>query len=304
MDRRRRQINSLGYAAHTGDEFGDLEPHQQTTVTGLGTLPVFDFNGGGIALHFRNGTNNFIPAEIARGNLQDDIFQERTLQDPGRTSAFTGRHNNGNPEHLITVGNTLQQSQPHIGRKRPKGHRSYDKGEDIPGRRYPFTGGLAAQIFFRRQHPTKNGIQAELMSSGIKRRIGKHGDAVKGNPIKDSGSGFIPATAPFPGLTLLVLVKNRSMLIGVGHRTNGLVGTDRGTHAAADTFFFNGCMLTDTDKMPVFIAPLLLKNIKFGYPLPPVGQVDGINRTDSRTATAKRAAILPVLNDPGQVAVG
>ena len=94
------------------------------------------------------------------------------------------------------------------------------------------------------------------------------------------------------------------MLIGVGHRSDCLVGTDRGTHTTADTLLGDGGVLTNTNKMTVFVAPLLLKNIKFGYALPPVGQVDGINRTDSRTATAKRAAILPVLNDPGQVAVG
>ena len=142
------------------------------------------------------------------------------------------------------------------------------------------------------------------MPSGIKGRIGKHGDTVKGDPVKNGGTGFIAATAPFPGLTLLVLVKYRSMLIGVGHRSDCLVGTDRGTHAATDTLLGNGGVLTNTDKMTIFVAPFLFQHIKFGYALPSVGQVNGIHRTDGRTATAKRAAILPMLNDPGQVAVG
>jgi hypothetical protein len=48
----------------------DLMPHQQAAVAGLGPLAVFDLDGAGILLHLRQGVNDFVPAEIAAGDLQ------------------------------------------------------------------------------------------------------------------------------------------------------------------------------------------------------------------------------------------
>ena len=79
MRGRAGQTDALRHAADRGDEFVDFIPHQQATVAGLGSLAVFDFNGAWIFLHLGQAVDNFIPAEIAAGDLQDDIFDEARL---------------------------------------------------------------------------------------------------------------------------------------------------------------------------------------------------------------------------------
>jgi hypothetical protein len=98
-------------------------------------------------------------------------------------------------------------------------------------------------------------------------------------------------------------MKFGAMLIGVRHRTYGLVGTDRGTHTAANTHLIDFGILANADKMAVFVAAFLFQDIQFGHPLPTVGQVDSLLRANRSTLPAQGTAILTVLYDPGQVAI-
>jgi hypothetical protein len=94
------------------------------------------------------------------------------------------------------------------------------------------------------------------------------------------------------------------MLVRIGYRPNGLVGANSRTHAAANAHLINGGMLADTDKMTIFVAAFLFQHIQLGQPLPAVGQINCLLGTDGRALPAQGTTIFPVLNDPGQIAVG
>jgi hypothetical protein len=55
--------------------------------------------------------------------------------------------------------------------------------------------------------------------------------------------------------------------------------------------------------MAVFVSPLFLQHIEFGYPLAKIGQRNRSYRTSRCTSTAQGAAILPVFDDPGKIVV-
>ena len=74
MGGRTRQVDAGGHSPDGGNQLIDFVPHQQSAVSGFGTLPIFDLDGTGILFHVRDGMNNLIPAKIAAGDLQDDVF--------------------------------------------------------------------------------------------------------------------------------------------------------------------------------------------------------------------------------------
>ena len=93
------------------------------------------------------------------------------------------------------------------------------------------------------------------------------------------------------------------MLVGVGDRYNGLVGTDHGTHGTPYTGVGHVRLLADTDKCTVFIASFLSKDVKLRHPLSSVGEVDGFLGTHSGAVATQGASIFAVLDYPGQVSI-
>ena len=115
MHRRRWQIDPFGDPAQAGDQLGDLVPHEQAAVAGFCSLAVFHLDCRRIALHLGDGPDDFVPAEVTGGDLQDDVFQVAAPQDPWRTAALSGAHDDGQTENLIAVGHALEQAEPHVG---------------------------------------------------------------------------------------------------------------------------------------------------------------------------------------------
>ena len=93
------------------------------------------------------------------------------------------------------------------------------------------------------------------------------------------------------------------MLVGVGNRYNGLVGTDHGTHGTADTGVGHVLSLADTDKCTVFVAAFLFEDVELWHPLSSVGEVDGLFGANCGTVAAEGTSVFAVLDYPGQVSV-
>ena len=142
----------------------------------------------------------------------------------------------------------------------------------------------------------------KLVPAGIEGRVGEHRDTVEDNPVKQ-GPTHIPAAAPFPGFTLVILQQPYPGIIGIRCRRNCLIGADRGAHAAADAAVGRFGALPDTCEGAVFAAAFLFKDIKLGHPLPPVGQVNGLLGADGSALAAQGAPVFTVLDNPLQVNV-
>jgi hypothetical protein len=56
---------------------------KQTAVAGLGALAVFDLDGRRVALHLGNGADDLVPAEIAGGDLEDDVLENGLFSTQG-----------------------------------------------------------------------------------------------------------------------------------------------------------------------------------------------------------------------------
>ncbi len=304
VHRRRRQIDPFRHAAQAGDELADLEPHEQAAVAGLGTLAVFDLNGRRIALHLGDGADDLVPAEITGGDLQDDVFQKGALQDPGRTAALAGGHDHRDAEHLVAVGDALQQAQPHVRGQGAEGHGADDEGKDLPDRRNPFAGGLAPEIFLRRKDAAEQGIDVEFMTAGIEGRIGEHRDAVE-DDLVEQALAVVAAAAAFPGIALLWVWNRARGSLGLGTGPMASLGQTMAHMPQPIQRLLEVGALPDAGEGPVFAAALVtVQDSRLRHALPPVGQIDRLVRADGGAAAAEGAAVFPVFDDPGQIEVG
>ena len=71
---RRRGQRSLGHAADGLHVLCHLGAGQEAAVTGLGALTDFDKDARRVSHHLRHGLDDAVPAEVAGGNLDDEIF--------------------------------------------------------------------------------------------------------------------------------------------------------------------------------------------------------------------------------------
>jgi len=118
MGRWTGQVDTGGNPPNGRNELIDLVPHEESTVSRFRSLAILDFNGTRIFFHFGYGMDNFIPSEIATGNLQYDVFQEPAPEQPRRAPALAGGHSHRHAEFFVQIGDSHLKSFPHGGRKR------------------------------------------------------------------------------------------------------------------------------------------------------------------------------------------
>jgi len=93
-------------------------------------------------------------------------------------------------------------------------------------------------------------------------------------------------------------------IVGVRHRTDGLVRADMGTCAAADAAMFEVGSLADTAEGAELTASFGAVQDKTRQTLPTEGQIDSLGRAGGSAAAAQGAAVFPVIDDPGKVVIG
>jgi hypothetical protein len=152
--------------------------------------------------------------------------------------------------------------------------------------------GFAAEKFLRRQHPAQDGIDVEFVPAGIEGRVGEHRDAVERDAVEHGPAGDVAPAAALVGVSFLVEEKGGAVLVVVDVRSDGLVGTDRGAHAAADAPFFNDGVLADAGEMPVLVAPFLAEDIKLRHAAAGNGSSE-MAPTGQRRYTGRRACSGP-----------
>jgi hypothetical protein len=93
------------------------------------------------------------------------------------------------------------------------------------------------------------------------------------------------------------------MLIGVGNRNYGLIGTDHGAHGTPDTGVSHTLLLANTNKGAVLIATFLLEDVKLWHPLASIGEINGLFGAYCSAVATEGASVFAVLDDPGQIGV-
>ena len=153
MRRRAGQTDPLRHTADRRDELVHLVPHEQTAIPGFGALTVFDLNGAGIFLHFRQSMDDFVPSEIAAGYLQDDIFEKTRTQEARRAAPLAGADPHRHVELLVEIAHPQLKALPHVWGKRPEGHAADHERIDLADRRGPPIFRHEFQALLRRQNP-------------------------------------------------------------------------------------------------------------------------------------------------------
>ncbi len=295
------QRHARGHPANGGDELVDLVPHQQTAVAGLGALAVLDLDGAGVFLHLRDGMQDFVPPEVAGGNLQDDVLEEARAQQARRAAALAGAHAHGHAQFLVQVGNAHLQAFPHVGGQRAERHGADDQRVDFAHRGHPavFLEGL--QALFGRQHTAQQSAQFELVPPGVQRGVGEHGNADELDLVQQAVRR-IAAAATGTGMAPPVVVEAQRGALVQAHGADGVVGTDHGAHGAADAGVGRVGALADAVEHRIGVLRLLHEaGGGFHHALPVHGKLDGAHRAHGGTPPAQGAGVLVPLDLPGQV---
>jgi len=299
--RRAGKADALRDAANRGNQPVDLVPHQKTAVTGLRPLSVLDFNGAGVFLHLRQVVDDFIPAEIAAGDLQDDVFQKARLEQPGRAAALAGADTDRHAHLLVQIRHAHLQTFPHVRGERAKRHAADDHRINLANGRHPavFTAGLEHPL--RRQDSSQQGPQLKFMSSGVERRVGQHGNADKLDLVEHAFRSVSPA-APSPRFAALVDVKAQFVGFIGAQGDDGVVGADQRTHAAAHAGMGRIGALIDAVVHGKQIGGTALQTDRRRERAFAVdAQFDGPHRADGCATAAQGTPILLPGNLPGQV---
>ena len=244
MGRGAGQAHARGHAADCGDELVHLVPHQQAAVAGLGALAVLDLNGAGIFLHLGDGVDDLVPAEVAAGDLQDDIFEETGAEQPRGATTLTGAHAHRHVHLLVQVGHAHLQAFPHVGGERAEGHAADQQGVDLANGRYPVVLLEVLEAFLGGTDAPQQGADVELVTAGVQGRVGEHGDTDELDLIQHA-LGVVAAAAASAGLSATIVVEFQRGGCVFLYRADGVVGADHVAHAAADAGVCRIVALTD-----------------------------------------------------------
>ena len=292
MRRRAGQAYSGRDATDGRDQLVDLVPHQESAIARLGTLSVFNLDGAGVLFHFRQGVDDLVPAEIAAGDLKDDILQKPGAQKPRRAAALSRGHDDGHLFHLVEVGDTHLQPFPHVGGKGAEGHTADDEGVDLPYRRHPAVFPLGPEQVFRRKNPAQQGAQLEFVTTGIQGRVCQHGNASEFDGVQDAVRIVAASTAATGHATLIDMI-TQFIDFFVPDRTDGAIRAGQLAHGAADARMGRIRLLIDAVIHGIDIARLFLKAYgDIEGPFSMNAPLNGPDRAHSSTASAKGAFIL------------
>jgi len=295
------QTDALRHAADRRDELVDLVPHQKAAVAGLRALAVLDFNRARVLLHLGQGVDDFVPAEIAAGDLQNHVFQKARLEQTGRTAAFAGADADRQAQLFVEVRHAHLQAFPHIGRKSAEGHRADDERINLAHRRHPALLPVDLQHFLRRQHPAQKRAQFELVPSRVERRVGQHRDPDKLDFVEHAVRIVSSAAAP-SGLAALVDVKAQLVDFRAARGRDGAVGTDERAHAAAHAGMRRiGALINAVVHGKHVAGPALQADRRRKRALAVHAQINRPDGTDGRAASAQRAPVPVPQNLPGQI---
>ena len=180
------RLTPVRHAADRGDQLVHLVPHQKPAVAGLGPLAVLDLDRAGVLLHLRQGVDDLVPAEVAAGDLEDDVLQEPRPEEPGRAAALAGAEADRHPHLLVQVGHPHLEPLPHRRGEGPEGHAAQDERVDLPDRRDPSPFPVDPEGLLGRQDPAQEGPQLEFVAARVQGGVGQHGDADELDLVQDA----------------------------------------------------------------------------------------------------------------------
>ncbi len=163
----------------------------------------------------------------------------------------------------------------------------------------------AVEVIFRREHAAEGGGDIEFMPAGVKRRVGEHRDAVEDDPIEQVGAGDIAPATALQRLALLVVEEQGAVFVVIGHRFDRLVGADHLTHSAADAGVGHARLLADPGEVSCNRCPGFCSERRALAPAAACrARRMASFRADRGAVAAEGAAILAMLDDPGEIDAG
>ncbi len=245
--------------------------------------------------------NDFVPPEIAAGNLQNDIFEKPRPQQARRAAALTGADAHRHVEFLVEIGHPQLKAFPHVGRKRPEGHAADHERIDLPNRWDPPVFRHELEALLRRQHPPQKRAQLEFVPSGIQRRIGQHGNPDKFDHVQQA-AGIVAAPPPAARLSPPVDVHAQLVDFITVHGNDGIIGADHVAHGAPDAGIGRIGLLADAVIQAVFIfGGLELPHGRHHLAFAKDTQLNRIDRAAGRAPATERAFIFIPCDLPGQI---